>query len=405
MPNSAPRIIVVNQTVTPHFSKWLGVLAEEYGPVELWSGNAPSELPGVQIRRVPAYDRSSEGSRLRTWLHFACVVLWALIRRRECAPLFVTTNPPFMPLAAWLLRKCQGRPFGALEWDIYPDILVPLGYAKPHHSLYRLWRKWHSEALRAADLIVTIGEHMADALRTMAGALDLRVTVVPNWSNPEWIWPRPRVDNPFAQEQKLDDRLTVLYSGNLGTTHAIEAVVAVAERLREDGRIHFLIVGEGSKQPLVEAAIKAGRTPTLNLLPWQPAAALPFVLASADIGIVTLAEGYERLSMPSKTYSLMAAGSALLGISRAPNDLAATIAHYHCGANFEPTAVEAIASWVQSLAADRSRLEPFRRQARLAAVEHFSATNCQALLNQAIGRYLLSHAETYPAQFSASSLP
>jgi len=389
MSNSAPRIIVVNQTVNSNFNEWLGALTREYGPVELWSGNAPDELPGVLIRRAPPYDRSSVGSRLRTWLHFTGTVLWTLIRRGGRTPLFVVTNPPFMPLAAWLLRKCQGRPFGVLEWDIYPDILVPLGYAKPHHPFYRLWRKWHGEALRTADLIITIGEHMADALRAMASTLDLPVTVVPNWVNPEWIWPRPRSDNPFILEQKLDGCLTVLYSGNFGATHAIETILAVAERLRADDRIRFLIIGEGGKQPLVEAAVKAGRTPTLGFLPWQPTAALPFVLASADIGIVTLGEGYERLSMPSKTYSLMAAGNALLGISRAPNDLATTITNHHCGANFEPTAVEAIADWIQSLAADRSQLEPLRRQARQAAVEYFSAAHCQALLNQAIGRYLL----------------
>lgn len=391
MPINKPRLIITNQFVTPGFIDWLKALAESHGPLELWSGNAPDHISDkIVIRHAPAYDRSTSGSRLRTWLHFSGVVTAALLRRGDPTPLLAVTNPPFMPLVAWLLHHWQRRPFGLLEYDIYPNILTPLGQTRPSHPLYRLWRSWHGQALRSAQLVITLGVQMAQVLRTLAGTTHLPVEVIPNWIDTDWIKPVPRHENPFAQQHELGDKLIVLYSGNLGATHAIETIIAVAGHLQDNQDIQFLIIGEGAKKPLVETAIRTGRTPTLQLLPLQPARMLPFTLTSADVAIVTLADGYEGLSMPSKTYSMLAAGNAVLGISRAPNDLAATIEAHGCGVNFAPENVAAIAAWLTSLATDRSQLAQLQSRARQAAVEHYHASHCFARLNQVIEQLLLN---------------
>ena len=46
---------------------------------------------------------------------------------------------------------------------------------------------------------------------------------------------------------------------------------------------------------------------------------LPLSLASADCAIVRLDEGYEGVSVPSKTYQMMAAGAAILAVEPAPD--------------------------------------------------------------------------------------
>ena len=296
----------------------------------------------------------------------------------------MVSNPPFLPLLAWLLGKAQQRPYALLEWDIYPNILAPMGLAGPGHPLYRLWAAAHKRALRRAELVVTIGEQMAATLRRLAEDPDLPVAVIPNWVDTVWIRPQPRGENPFAREQGFTDQLVVMYSGNLGATHAIETIVAAAEALRDRADIQFVIIGEGSKRPLVEAALAAGRLPTTRLLPYQPADRLPYSLASADVGIVTLAAGYEELSVPSKTYNLLAAGNALLGISQAPNDLASTIQAQGCGANFAPDDAAGMAAWLKQLAADRATLRQYQVAARQAAEQCFSRTRCEALMNRAI---------------------
>lgn len=387
---TVPRLIVINQSVGPAFMDWLASLAAASGPIELWSGNAPEAAgTGILVRRFAAYDNSSAGRRLVTWSQFTRQAVWRLLHTGGRAPLFVVTNPPLMPLAARWLRRLQGRRYGLLEWDIYPQILTPMGLAGPNHPLYRLWRCSHAGALRQADLVITLGDHMAAVLQEMAGERPLPLVIAPNWVDTDWLQPRPRAENPFVQEQGLQEKLVVLYSGNLGATHAIETILEAARLLAEEPRICFLIIGEGSKRGLVEAAIADGRAPNVLLLPLQPAARLPQTLSSGHIGIVTLGAGYEGLSMPSKTYSLMAAGNAILGISRPPNDVAETIDRHGCGANFHPDQPQAIAAWIRGLLADPATLARLQSLARAAALASYSTARCTALLNDAVSTALL----------------
>ena len=388
---TAVGLIVINQTTNPAFNEWVRSLADEIGGLALWSGNPPVDPgPGVAVWRGPAYDKRSTLARLRTWGSFTLAAGWRLLRRQSGrrTPIFVVSNPPFMPLLGWVLGKVQKRPFALLEWDIYPNILTLMGLVGPKHPLYRLWAAAHKRALRQAGLVVTIGEHMAATLRRLAEDEHLPITVIPNWVDTARIRPLPRAENLFAREQGLTEQLVVMYSGNLGATHAIETILAVEEALQSRPDIQFVIIGEGSKRPLVEAAIASGKLSNTRLLSYQPADRLPYSLASADVGIVTLAAGYEDLSMPSKTYNLLAAGNALLGISQAPNDLAQTIQSKECGVNFAPNDVASIVDWLGNLADKRSELARYQTAARQAAEQHYSRAQCEAMMITAVTNWL-----------------
>jgi glycosyltransferase involved in cell wall biosynthesis len=293
-----------------------------------------------------------------------------------------------MRLLAWALGKLQQRPFALLEWDIYPQILSPMGLAGRRNPLYQLWYQGHGAALRSARRIVTISNGMAAALQAMAKETLLQMDVIPNWVDTDWIRPRARADNAFAMEQGFGDKLVVMYSGNLGATHALETVVETAVLLRDEPDICFVCIGEGSKRPLIEEAIASGKAPTLRLLDRQPVERLPETLASADIGIVTLAEGYESLSMPSKTYGVLAAGSALLGISHQPNDLQCLIETAVCGANFAPSEAAEIADWLRRMNRERASLRQMQERARETAISQFSQDQCQKALTAVIQQWL-----------------
>lgn len=93
--------------------------------------------------------------------------------------------------------------------------------------------------------------------------------------------------------------------------------------------------------------------------------------------------------MPSKTYDLMAAGAAILGISEPPNDLAATIERHGCGAVFAPGSPAAIAAWILDMAADADELEGMRRASRQAAMEHYSTARVPGELTATVVARLL----------------
>ncbi len=85
--------------------------------------------------------------------------------------------------------------------------------------------------------------------------------------------------------------------------------------------------------------------------------------------------------MPSKTYYLMAAGCAVLGLSHGDNDLKRLIERYECGLNVEPDDTEGVLQALKRFRDDPEFLSHCQSRGRKAAEAQFSAT-----VN--MGRYL-----------------
>ncbi|MBK9123571.1 MAG: glycosyltransferase [Chloroflexi bacterium] len=279
-----------------------------------------------------------------------------------------------------------GRRYGVIEYDIYPQIMAAMGLVRGNGFVYRIWWRWHAWALMRANIVIAIADEMADELRSMVRTGSVNLVTVPTWTDTDRIRPIPRTENPFVRSLGLETDLCIIYSGNLGETHAIETIVEIAGRLIARTHIRFVVIGDGSKRPIVEDAIESGRAPNITLLPPQESAVFPLALASADIAFVTLADGYERLSLPSKTYDMMAAGCAIIGISPSSSGLAQLLETHAVGRNFEPSQVTDIVAWIEEIAGNRSTLEVHRRAARNAAEAHFGATVCQPAMTRAISR-------------------
>jgi glycosyltransferase involved in cell wall biosynthesis len=59
-------------------------------------------------------------------------------------------------------------------------------------------------------------------------------------------------------------------------------------------------------------------------------------MTGADVALVTMKPGAEGVVMPSKTYSAMVAGQAILAVCPADSDLAATVLRHDAGWVIEP---------------------------------------------------------------------
>jgi len=212
--------------------------------------------------------------------------------------------------------------------------------------------------------------------RTLRGHLrpgeDVPIEVIPNWADTDFIRPRPKADNPWAVRHGLAGKFVVMYSGAIGATHDTESIVAAAGLCRDLGDVHFAILGEGTRRRAVEALVARAALPNLTLLPLEPYSALPESLPAADCAIVSLDEGYEGISVPSKTYLMMAAGAAILAVSPAGTELCDLVRDFACGVHIPPRSPEALAAAVRRLHADRPALDAMKAAARRAAEEHFS---------------------------------
>ncbi len=327
------------------------------------------------VVRAPAYDRRGPGRRALSWAKFSIVALARLWRVRGRPFLLAVTNPPSMPVIALLLRSLRGLHYGLLVWDIYPDHVVRMGWLGARNPMVKAWGALGRTALRRADVVMTLSDRMAGRLIDEARPAPLkhRLKVTPMWEETDIIAPVPKARNAFAVRHGQAGKITVLYSGNMGATHALTPVVEAAGRLRHDGRIGFLFIGDGLGRPGLEREVAARRLNNVLVLDPQDYDTLPLSLATGDIALVVQVPGTEHLSLPSKAYSSLAAGSAIIALTSPDSDLAALIAKYDVGAVCPWDDAGRLAETILGMADRPAELSRFRANARRAAVEEFSA--------------------------------
>jgi glycosyltransferase involved in cell wall biosynthesis len=226
---------------------------------------------------------------------------------------------------------------------------------------------------------------MADTLRAhLRPGDEVPIEIIPNWADTRFIRPLDKAGNPFARRHGLADKFVVIYSGSLGATHDTESIIEAAAMLQNLPDVHFLIIGGGTRREAVAKAIDARKLSNRTLLPFQPLEELPYSLTTADCAIVCLDEGYEGVSVPSKTYYALAAGVAVLAVGGDGTELSDLVERFRCGLKIPPRSPAALAAAVRRLHDDRALLASFKAASRKAAEEHFS----RAIATEHYRRYL-----------------
>jgi len=380
-----------------HWFVELGVdIAQEIGDCLMYADAEKDQQVGnLRILAAPSYRKESDFHRLWSWFRYflgaVWIVWWAPLR----ALLFIVAQPPYLPILGWLRNVLTGQKYVVWVDDIYPDVLIRHGRLCEGHMVARVWRWFNRLVLSRADRVFTLGPCMAEVLRQYlpGNSGGERLMVVPTWVDPQAIRPLPKEENPFAIQHGQVGKLTVLYSGNLGLSHDLGTMVEAARRLQDREDIHFMIIGAGSRWAEMEKA--ASELPNLTLLPYQPEEVLPFSLATGDVAVISLDQGFEGVSMPSKTYYMMAVGAAILGLSKRPSDLQMIIEQHQCGLNVEPGDVDGFVQALSRFQADSKFMQACRRAARRTAEEEFSrAINVQRILD-AIAKFLPESGTVY----------
>ncbi len=377
IPNNRHTWIVLNQAQSPAFQEMLARLSAELGPCLCYTGMPyPIGEGPLTVESGHPYDRRGVPRRALSWLRFTVAAALRVLRAPGKPFLFAVTNPPVLPIIVWLLHAFIGYPYGLLIWDINPDHLVRLGLLKRKGLVAQAWTALNRRTMLGARVVITISDRMADALRAHLGSsvARVRIEVIPNWADTDWLRPIPKDENPFALEHGQVGKLTVLYSGNMGADFGLDTVIEAARQVQDDPRIAFLLIGDGLGRAEVEKKTALYHLNNVVLLPLQPYERLPYSLAAGDIALVVQPSGAEHLSLPSKTYSALAVGSAVIALTRGDADLAYLVQTHDLGMVCPPGDAEALALAIRTLAEDAQRLAGCRARARQAAVDCYCIT-------------------------------
>ncbi|HZM43157.1 MAG TPA: glycosyltransferase family 4 protein [Acidimicrobiales bacterium] len=215
--------------------------------------------------------------------------------------------------AGWLAARRWRVPFVFNIQDVFPDVAVELGaITNPQVIRVASWlERW---TYRHSDAVTVLSDDLRDNLvakitGTVPDAYD-RIRVIPNFVDTDRIQPADPEAGAYRREHGLEGRRVVMYAGNVGLSQSLDLVIDAARKLADRSDVVFVINGGGSgRAALREAAVGLDN---VRFVDFQPKERLPEVLAAGDIHLVPLRRGLARSSVPSKTYSILAAGRPVL---------------------------------------------------------------------------------------------
>jgi colanic acid biosynthesis glycosyl transferase WcaI len=335
---------------------------------------------GVRVMRtaVPAGVRAPMLRRLLIYLSYTLLGILAGLRGARPDVVFGVLPPVTAGPAVWLVSRLRRVPLVLSVQDVYPDSVFRSAWVA------RVNRAAERFILGAAARLITLSRGQRDALMAR-GANPARIEVVPMWTDLEGVRPGPRA-NPFRAEHAPGAGLVALYAGNLGTFSGVGVLLEAAHLLRDDPRIRFLIVGRGhGRDDLMRRAGQLG-LPNLVFLPTQPRERLAEMLAAADVGLVTLDPRLSATSVPSKTFTLMAAGRPVLAAIHPDNEVAKMILAAECGVIAPPDGCAEIAAILRGWADDGSSLDAMGSRARSWAERFHGRTSAVQAHEEILGR-------------------
>lgn len=367
------KVVLINQSTGYLMIDIVNAYADEYDKVSLIAGSVKvMERPlkdMVVVDKIIAYNRKSSIKRLFTWCWGTLQVFFKLLFNYKGYEVVYVTNPPMCYLLALFFKNF----FSVIVYDIYPDALRNIGI-REGNMLYKCWERWNRRIFSKASKVITLSEGMGKILEKYVDKK--RIRVVPNWVASEQFHPIEKNVNPFVQKYSLGDKFIVLYSGNIGYTHNVEYMIEVANFLKEEVDIQFLIIGEGKKKETLKNMVKEYGLSSCLFLTWQEREMLPYSLGAADVAVVTLNDETAQVSVPSKTYNLLAVGVPLLCIASKHSELAGLISCYNNGVCFDKNAIHSMADYILSL---KNNLEYYKQLSdnSLNAAKYFTFQNAK----------------------------
>ncbi|HKV29013.1 MAG TPA: glycosyltransferase family 4 protein [Candidatus Acidoferrales bacterium] len=315
----------------------------------------------LTVERVGSttYSRHQMRGRVANYLSFAALAVPRAVTIKADLVLAMT-DPPFNGIVAATIARMKRIPFVYNIRDLYPDMALGGDIVRPR-SWVALWERLHRAALRQAARVIVLGDDMRD--RILAKGVDpARVVVVRDGTSLPAA-PAP-LGHPAINEIRGAADFVVLHAGNLGFYGAWDTLLEASKLLPVNGT-RMIFVGDGANRARLEEASRGSAI--VRFLPFRPSEEIPCVMAAGDIHVITVRHGLGGVVVPSKLYSILAAGRPILAVAPEDTDVARIVRASDCGLVADPDRPAEVATAIQTLKSNPVRLAAMGERARKAA--------------------------------------
>ena len=276
-------------------------------------------------------------------------------------------SPPLtLGLIGWHTKLFRGGKLVFNIQDIFPDAAIETG-AITNKKIISFASWLERTSYKCSDSVVLLSDDLANNVQSkLEQKFHKRVKVIPNFVDTQAITPMSRMTK-YRTELRIDDALVVMYAGNVGFSQSLEMLVSAA---RELPQLIFVINGEGAARESLKKS--AHGLSNVRFGDYQDVSRLSEVLATGDIHVVPLKRGLGSVSVPSKTYSILASGRPVLAAVDLDTEVPRILAAADAGVCVEPENSAAFISALRAMTLDPKTLSEMGERGRKWVENHAS---------------------------------
>jgi glycosyltransferase involved in cell wall biosynthesis len=296
----------------------------------------------------------------------------ALVNFRKDDRVMVVTTPPSLPFVTALAALVRGASYVPLIHDNYPEILVAVGKTTEDSLFVRFVDFFNRLLYKYARKIIVVGRDMRDLVKKKTHGLETIIEYIPNWAELEQVEPSKREENKLLKELGVANKFVFLYAGNMGHPNDLESIVYCADRLKMGGEFHFIFLGAGVKKKWLEREVAAKNINNVTILESRPRSEQNVFLNACDVALVSLVKKMRGVSMPSRTYNIMAVGKPILALTEDDSELARVVKEDQIGWIVPPDEPEKLLQIIQQIRQCQDEIPAMEKRSRNSALEKYS---------------------------------
>ena len=188
--------------------------------------------------------------------------------------------------------------------DIFPQNAVDLGMLSKDGIkgiLYKMFRKKEEELYRISDYIGCMSPANVEYVLKHNPSVDgSKVEIAPNSYDIPSI---SEITEKEAIRRKYNlptDKPIFIYGGNMGKPQGIPFLVECMKAVKEREDCHFLLVGDGTEYPKLEAFVKENNPKSVSVFRRLPKEDYDALAAACDVGLIFLDYRFSIPNYPSR---------------------------------------------------------------------------------------------------------
>jgi colanic acid biosynthesis glycosyl transferase WcaI len=297
------------------------------------------DLDGVRVVRCPNWILGKNRlplDRILENLTFGLSTALNALREGRPDVILLETWPLLAAEPAVRLGRWWKTPVIYYRQDLYPEAAEKLGIIREGARFARCLRAWdRSLCLRSAKVVV-ISENTRELVQRTRHLPEGDVRVIQNWIDGYSFVSQPR-PNRWRDEVGISaERYVAMFAGTMGLVSGVGILVQTALNIVARKDITIVCVGDGVHKPDMIRQTEQKGLRNIRFEPTQPAARMPEIQGGANAFLLTVRDGYNDASVPSKLISYLATGRPVICAAPQDSTVAAVVREAQAGLVISP---------------------------------------------------------------------